>query len=182
MLLTRRQFLLSVPVGVAGYILPSFLTQITIPLQSAASYTLYAESQGDGQFQLYLGNPYEEPPAKTWREYIEEDYGDLETYVDLNGYEPGEFDEDLDSTVDQELYFESWAHCESSNARAYYLLENLELGTELEESIIFINGCCPGNDYIGVIAKNVYSLSLLQQRFNALNEEIKIEIYKQPPV
>ena len=41
----------------------------------------------------------------------------------------------------------------------------------------FIDGACPGNDYLGVEALDPVSVSLLQQRLNELGTGIKMELY-----
>ena len=73
----------------------------------------------------------------------------------------------------------SWARCDSLNARAYRLLENLDLGSTLEGpnavgELRFIDGACAGNDYLGVEAADEISISLLQKRLNDLGEGVRI--------
>ena len=74
-----------------------------------------------------------------------------------------------------------WCRTDSPNARAYRLLEKLDLGPNLTGKdavgeINFIDGPCPGNDYLGVEAPTQLDISLLQKRLNDLNTGIRITI------
>ena len=85
MSLTRRQFLFSVPLAAAGLILPSFVTRAAKYLEATGSpllipperhvtvITANSELAGEG-YQLSIGNPFEEPPQFTLREYFEQYY------------------------------------------------------------------------------------------------------------
>ena len=86
---------------------------------------------------------------------------------------------DFDDFIDPEFAAESWARSRSPNSQAFYLLESLDLGPHLEGAnavgeIIFIDGACPGNDYLGVKATNQVTVSLLQKRLNELGTGIRI--------
>ena len=194
MSLTRRQFLLSIPAVAAGFVLPSFLLRATeyldrtgVPLlvpPEKYDSILTACDTGSGDFQLCFGNPYEEPPELTLREYIDEYFwGDDADYMEENELDEEEFNAALDDEVDVWLYLDDWARRYSPQRIAYDYLSCLDLGPELESddavgSIEFIDGPCPGNDYIAVHVPDALSLSLLQERLNQLNEGVKIEIYK----
>ena len=57
--------------------------------------------------------------------------------------------------------------------------EGLDLGPDLEGAnavgeIVFIDGACPGNDYLGVRATDQVSVSLLKKRLNELDTGIRI--------
>ncbi len=59
-----------------------------------------------------------------------------------------------------------WSRTDSPNAQAYQLLEDLDLGPDLTGKdavgeINYIDGSCPGNDYLGVEAAHQDSISLL---------------------
>ena len=52
-----------------------------------------------------------------------------------------------------------WCRADSPNARAYHLLESLDLGPDLTGSkavggLIFTDDPCPGNDYLEVAAED----------------------------
>ena len=76
---------------------------------------------------------------------------------------------------------DAWSYRNSPNARAYHLLNGLDLGSELRASngageLRFIDGACPGIDYLGVHAADELSLSLLQHRLNQLETGIHIRL------
>jgi hypothetical protein len=76
---------------------------------------------------------------------------------------------------------DTWARVDSPNARAYHLLEDLDLGSNLIGTdaigeIRFIDGPCPGNDYLGVEAPSMIDVSLLQKRLNELRTGISISV------
>ena len=188
--ITRRQFLFSIPAAGAGFILPSFFNKavdvlaktgepLIIPPRKVAQ-ELYAIGVSDGEYQLTLGDPWRNPPTMSMREYIEDYSGlDVETYI---AEFIGEDEEvDLDDEADIMLFFDSWVRSESPTAEAYFYLEGLDLGSELASSggmgeILFIDGSCPGNDYMAVHAADALSLSLLQERLNKLDTGIHIRM------
>ena len=71
---------------------------------------------------------------------------------------------------------------DACNAQAYHRLEHLDLfdyesrGGKLIGGLNFIDGCHPGNDYLGVTADDALSASLLQARLLELDEKIKAEL------
>ena len=188
--ITRRQFLFSIPAAGAGFILPSFFDKAVDVLARTGEpliippgeiiTELFAVDHGTGEFQLNVGDPWEEPPHLTLREYIDRYSGcDVEMYVAEN-FDADEV-VDLDVEVDEWLLMDAWAVSDSPNAMAYHALDCLDLGPGLDGAgavgeLRFINGACPGNDYIGVHAADALTLSLLQQRLNLLNTGIHINI------
>ena len=85
----------------------------------------------------------------------------------------------MDAPADIMSYIDSWSRHESPTAIAYNYLESLDLGPILNEpggvgEIYFIDGECPGNDYLGVNVPDDLSLSLLQERLNQLNQGVRI--------
>ena len=74
---------------------------------------------------------------------------------------------------------DTWARVDSPNAKAFRLLEDLDLGPNLVGKdavgeIRFIDGPCPGNDYLGVEVDCDITISLLQKRLNELDTGIAI--------
>jgi hypothetical protein len=74
---------------------------------------------------------------------------------------------------------DTWSYIDSPNAKAYRLLEDLDLGPDLVGKdavgeIRFIDGACPGSDYLGVEAPCMVDVSLLQKRLNELRTGISI--------
>jgi hypothetical protein len=114
------------------------------------------------------------------REYIDRYYGlDVEAYV-ADCCDEGE-SIDLASEVDPWVVMDAWARWDSPNAVAYHRLDSLDLGPELAAAgaageLRFIDGPCPGNDYLGVHAADALTLSLLQQRLNQLETGIHVAI------
>ena len=94
-----------------------------------------------------------------------------------------EEDEDIDLDVQMDWWdvIDTWAYIDSPNAKAYRLLESLDLGPGLIGKdaigeIQFIDGACPGSDYVGCHAPSAVDLSLLQRRLNELKTGIRISV------
>jgi hypothetical protein len=185
MSISRRQFIIGTA---AGLVLPSFYDRVFtffentgeayLELPRQATTDLFAAvDRGDG-FQLNLGDPYQEPPPSlTYREYAHLLPVDDDEYLE----ELIEEGIDLDSEMDSYDFIDEWAYRESPNAKAYRLLENLDLGPDFESEhavgqLQFYD--CPGicSDYLGVHAEDEVSLSLLQKRLNELNTGIRITV------
>ena len=193
MSITRRQFLLGT---ISGLVLPSFYERaysyfenhgepLLIKPKNSAE-TLYAcpEFSEDG-FQLNLGNPQDiYPPEMTIREFcMAHGEGDpekwwRECWLCTDDYEPI----DLDANMDQSYVEDWWIIKDSPCARAYQFLEGIDLGPELNKSIVaggldFYCGGAPGNSFLAVDAVDDVSLSLLQQRLNELRTGIEVQLY-----
>ena len=185
MSISRRQFIIGTA---AGLVLPSFYDRVFtffentgeayLELPKQATNDLFAAvDRGDG-FQLNLGDPYQEPPSSlTYREYIHRFLDDDEEYLE----ELIEEGIDLDSEMEFYDFIDEWAYRESPNAKAYRLLENLDLGPNFESKhavgqLHFYD--CPAicSDYLGVHAEDEVSLSLLQKRLNELTTGIRITV------
>ena len=184
MLSTRRQFI----VGTAtGLILPSFYDKVFTffentgeaylePPRQANTDLFTAVDRGEG-FQLNLGDPYEEPPQLTYREYARTCLNDNGEYLE----ELIEEGFDLDAEMDLISYIDDWAYNASPNAKAYRLLESLDIGPDFASEhavgqLHFYD--CPSmcSDYLGVHAEDEVSLSLLQKRLNDLDTGIRIKV------
>ena len=185
MSVTRRQFLLSTAGAAVGAIIPSFyhralefFEQFGEPLLIAparATQDLVVASINDYD-ELFLGDPFAEPPEMTYREYF-------------TRYEPEAFDEleyrwglaaeDLDAPMEREYQWDAWLMHHGPSAQAHRLLQSLDLGPALrgpnsagaldffEESNM--TGC-----WRGVRPRDEVTLSLLQQRLNDLGTGIRI--------
>ena len=179
---TRRQFLLSTVGAAGGFILPSFysralefLDQFGEPLLEPPKRVvdeLIICREFDGE--LNLGDPREQVPDMTWREFLSR-YDSLDEFEENWDLEVSQLDDEVpwDTVVD------FWCRADSPNARAYHLLERLDLGPDLTGSkavggLVFTDCPCPGNDYLGVAVEDDISISLLQQRLNDLNTGIKV--------
>ena len=90
--ISRRQFLLSTSAAGAGFILPSYFDKavdvlaqtgepLIIPPEECLT-ELIAVDQGFGEFQLNIGDPWEDPPRMTLREFIDRYFeSDVDAYI-----------------------------------------------------------------------------------------------------
>ena len=182
MSISRRQFVLGTA---AGLILPSFYDRAFSYFENTGEALLEAPREPQieliadfdlgNEYELNLGDPYQEPPEMTVREYVRRYFVDEQEYLNW-------IDED-DVDWDRKMGFwdiiDTWARTDSPNARAYRLLENLDLGPELcgenaVGEINFIDGDRPGSDYLGAHAPGQLDLALLQKRLNDLDTGIRI--------
>ena len=184
MSISRRQFILGTA---AGLILPSYFDKIftyfentgeaLIEAPADAEIEMIANREFGDTYELNLGNPWQEPPEMTLREYALRYFGSEKFYAECEGTD----DLDWDRKMDFWEIIDSWGRNDSPHAKAYYLLESLDLGPELSGKaavgeIRFIDGACPGNDYLGAHAPAELDLSLLQKRLNDLGTGIRISI------
>ena len=193
---TRRQFLLSTVGAAGGFILPSFYARalefvdqfeeplLEPPKRVVDEITICASLGGE----LNIGEPAEQIPDMTWREFLiryhQDSLNSLEFYWGLEESQRdlapwGLKESQLDDAAPSDTVLGSWGRVDSPNARAYHLLESLDLGPDLTGSkavggLIFTDGPCPGNDYLGVAVEDDISISLLQQRLNDLKTGIKV--------
>ena len=186
MSISRRQFILGTA---SGLILPSYYDKVLSYFENHGEPLIEIPKQADtellvvddyGSLQFHLGDPEAEPPEMTVREFALEHCGSKKAYQEE--WCDGE-DVDFDDFVDPEIVVDYWARHDGSNAQAFYLLEGLDLGPDLNRKnavgeIRFIDGACPGNDYLGVEAADQVSISLLQKRLNELDMGIRITMEK----
>ena len=184
MSVSRREFILGTA---AGLILPSFFDKVFTFYENTGealleaprntAIELIAIDRGSGNYEMNLGDPWEEPPEMTVREYAIHYFGSEQRWLDHNYYE----DDDFDRVMDFWEVVDNWCRCDSPNAKAYMLLEDLDLGPQFKGKdavgeIDFIDGPCPGNDYLGVEAPTEIDVSLLQKRLNDLDTGIRISM------
>ena len=187
MSISRRQFILGTA---AGLILPAYYDKVfsywenhgepLLQVPKQANLDLYALDLGSGDYEFNLGKPPLEPPKMTIREFAYRYFGNEDEYRDAWCWEEDE-DVDFDAYMDPEYVLDFWARSDSPNARAYWLLEDLDLGPHLsgEDAVgelRFIDGPCPGNDYLGVEADCDFTVGLLQKRLNDLNTGIRVSL------
>ena len=197
---TRRQFLLSTVGAAGGFILPSFYARalefvdqfeeplLEPPKRVVDEITICASLGGE----LNIGEPAEQIPDMTWREFLtryhQDSLNSLEFYWGLEESQRdlapwGLKESQLDDAAPWDTVLGSWGRVDSPNARAYHLLESLDLGPDLTGpkavgGLNFIDGSCPGVDYLGVTVEDDISISLLQQRLNDLKTGIKVSLAK----
>jgi len=158
--------------------------------------TLYALSTDrKSEFMLHLGDPSEETPLPTWKEYFDEyegiDISDKEAVEDWWRDQVGDPEEDpITIQADDEIdgaALEKWENQqemhEGPSARAYRLLEDLPLddgrgvgGDSPLGELRFIEGDRPGSNLTYVEAPDLAALACLQNRLNELDENFAIEI------
>ena len=185
-MITRRNFLLGT-LG-AGFVTPTFAekamafvanhSEPLLSLPRDPARTLYVATDCDLQFRLDELNW--EIPHMTYGEYYDEVCGGVETYMELNGFEADEL-WDLDEEVDPYDVLELLGRTESPNAKAYRLLEDLQFVSDSEKFQVmscleFIDGPCPGNDYLGVHAKDLLAVSFVQHEMNKLGWNVAVEL------
>ena len=186
---TRRQFLLSTVGAAGGFILPSFYARalefvdqfeeplLEPPKRVVDEITICASLGGE----LNIGEPAEQIPDMTWREFLtryhQDSLNSLEFYWGLE-------ESQLDDAAPWDTVFGSWGRVDSPAARAYHLLESLDLGPDLTGpkaggELNFHDGLNPGaKDYLAVTVEDDISISLLQQRLNDLKTGIKVSLAK----
>jgi hypothetical protein len=195
---TRRQFLLSTVGAAGGFILPSFYARalefvdqfeeplLEPPKRVVDEITICASLGGE----LNIGEPAEQIPDMTWREFLiryhQDSLNSLEFYWGLEESQRdlapwGLKESQLDDAAPSDTVLGSWGRVDSPNARAYHLLESLDLGPDLTGpkavgGLNFIDGSRPGCDYLGVTVEDDISISLLQQRLNDLKTGIKVSL------
>jgi hypothetical protein len=131
---------------------------------------------------LHIGDPYEDYPRKTWRQYLL-DQGMLPASArqwreisDLYWIEPSDLEKECP------LWVGVWARTESSHALAYKYLDRLDLGPVVTTPnpdtgyLTFLDGPCIGSDYLGVQYSCDRALSFLQHRLNELGVGVAIEV------
>ncbi|RDJ13474.1 hypothetical protein B5K06_08775 [Rhizobium grahamii] len=186
-MLNRRGFLLSA----VGLLTSSFVShaeafnrQTGRPLLIAPrriDHRIYWYENGD-DLLLSLG-PYELAPPRppTWREFfVSQDVRhnnptDLALVWEAYGVEPANYDNQIDGQFWQD-YFDT---TDSPTARAYKLLQTLDLGPTLSEAgaqphVIFHEGAFTGDNSRWVNAGDHLALSLLQARFIDLSLPIAV--------
>ncbi|MFC1696129.1 hypothetical protein ACFL1C_08405 [Pseudomonadota bacterium] len=182
---TRRQFLLSTAGASVGAIIPSFYFRalefleqfgepLLVPPQRATKELCVLNNCGE--LELCLGDPFAEPPKISFREFFTQyDPQGLDTFEEMWGYD----EEDLDTPMDEEYFFDHWLMHSGPSARAYKLLGSLDLGKELNGpnavgGLTFFEEANMVSCWRGVRPEDEVTLSLLQQRLNDLGTGIRI--------
>ena len=191
---SRRGFL----IGTAGLLTTAFVSDARsfirrkdaplLAVPSRTAHTLYWDWPDgldnpklylDGKPQVWAGLP------PTWREFLNSSH--------LDYYDPTEIKQRLEdvefdpSQLDKEMDFSWWENHfdrrSGPSAKAYNLLEKIDLGPELGggdgPNLEFNEGGCDSADIsLHVSASDLLALSLLQARLIDLNLPIKVERWK----
>lgn len=194
MSVSRRHFLLGTAGAAAGLILPSyyrraleFLDRTGSPLiepQGITNQVLtaypYAHYGDDLKYGLVLGpfDPNLTPPELTLQQFADRYDADLDDVLECYGELA-----DLHTPVDweKEYFLETWMYRDDPDRQAYELLSGLDLGPELSgpEAAGYVHleiGGSPASTAWIVGTEDEISLSLLQERLNALHTGVRIEM------
>jgi hypothetical protein len=186
-MLSRRGFL----IGAGGLLTAafvkdarSFVSRTKQPLLEAppkVAQTVYWYDNGNGLLLTLGAYKLEPPPPPTWREFFvregiphatkDEAYAIWADHMIW----PDDYDEPVNSR-----YWYDWYDLEGGPcAKAYGLLDDLDLGPELDSAregphLAFEEGAYPGDNSRWVNASGKLALSLLQARMIDLNLPIKV--------
>ncbi len=186
--ISRRHFLLGSAGAAAGLILPSyyrraleFIDRTGQPLleevaRPSTVLSAYPAEYGDLKYKLAVDNPWQEPPPMTLREFADRYDADVEEwYLDYLDEIP--WDEPVDWGC--ETFSETWMYKEAPEKLAYELLSGIDLGPQLGGKnavgeLKIEQGWTMVSTYWDVEAADEVTLSLLQERLNALNTGVKV--------
>ena len=188
---SRREFLVGTGRLITLSVLEHYLTYIEnhdeplIRAPKRAGDILYVAPGAD--YQIGLNHHPFLPDYPDWNciEFLEKAWGT--TYPKTpEGYRELYDDWSLTPETETDPVPDDWwseylDRCGPS-AEAYYLLEGLDIGQDLRADgkvaggLEFIDGPCPGNNYLGVHANDAISVSLLQHELNAINAGIAVKL------
>jgi hypothetical protein len=188
--ISRRHFILGTAGGAAGLILPSyyqraleFLDRTGKPLLESvarpSTELFVSDWYGQLKYSLCVGDPEAGPPQMTLRQFS--DHYDIDLF-EVWYFEEGE-NPDWDREIDwsEEIFFDTWIDQDGPEKKAYELLKAIDLGPEFnsEDSVGELrldHGHTMVSSYWNVEVPDEISLSLLQDRLNALNTGIRIKM------
>ena len=185
----RHQFLIRAGAIVGQLLVPRFFDRalafvenhdeplLEIPRDAARH--LAVSWQEDGVYWITEGPMATEfPPPITWREFSDQPGLGLEWVMEGWELKPSQ----LDQPMNKWFWEEHWCRQLSPHGLAWDYLDQLDLGpafgnhAEAGGEIRFIDGSMPGSDSRWVEVDDLLSVSLLQNRFNELDESTSLEI------
>ena len=194
-MISRRSFL----IGSGSLLTSTFVEKATWYLEEKQSVVpliepnkslnkLYFVPLSD-EYELRLGSPdlnNESFRKMTNREVLEEVHG-VSVHSSLSDFryifaEFGVRPKMLDQFADPMCYVDYWGRVESPKAQAYRYLEKFNLFNSDQQGglrrgdLQFMDGPCPGSDYLGVVSNDSLTASLLQARLLELGEKTSVEI------
>ena len=187
MSITRRQFLLSTAGASVGAIIPDyyfralqFFEQFDEPLLEPPRQPIRDIYTFDkcGELELCLGDPREEPPCLTFRQFFTRYQPEgFETFEEMWGLGP----EALDDPMEDEWVWDYWFMHDSPGARAHLYVQSLDLGPNLSGRkgvgrLDFFEDSNMVSSWRGVRYEDEVTLSLLQQRLNDLGTGVRIVV------
>ena len=165
--------------------------QTVVPLinQNKSLEKLYFVPISSSEYEVRLGTPdlsYESFRQLTYREMLDHYRGVSEpkTLSDFRDiyHDWGITPRMLDQIADPMDYVDDWGRIDSPKAQAYHYLEKLDLfgsdqlGGLRRGDLQFVDGACPGNDYLAVVSDDPLSASLLQARLLELGQKTSVEL------
>ena len=191
MSISRRHFLLGTAGAAAGLILPGyyrraleFIDRTGQPLLETVSrptveLSAFKRNWGTLPWTLCVGDPEDGPPEMTLRQFADRYGREPEDLLDYGD----EGVQGLDALVDweQDCFMDTWLNAEAPDKLAYEWLSPLDLGPdfECEDAVGRIDveaGASMMGSYWIVEAADEISLSLLQERVNALKTGVRIKV------
>lgn len=186
---SRRHFLLGGAGAAAGLILPGyykraleFIDRTGRPLletvaRPTTELTAFVGDWGDLQYNLTVGEPDAGPPPMTLRQFADRYSIDLYECLPPADDEEPDWDEEVD--WESEFFFDTWMYREAPEKLAYELLADLDLGPKFQGKnavgeLNLEHGHTMVSSYWTVEAADEITLSLLQERLNALDTGVKI--------
>ena len=162
---------------------------VPLDVTSVNTSKLYFVNQGS-EYELRLGTPDFGFEELTYREvlnryrsvYLPKDekisLSEFRQVYDDWGIKPKQ----LDQIADLYDYIDEWGRSDAPKAKAFRYLECLNLFNDEDREglrvgdLTFVDGPCPGNDYLGVTSFDPITASLLQARLLELGEDVCVEI------
>jgi hypothetical protein len=191
--ISRRHFLLGTAGAAAGLILPGyyrraleFIDRTGRPLLETVSrpkieLTAYQGDWDGLPWKLAVGDPFAGPQEMTLRQF-QERY-DIDLAERWYWEEDDAPDVDLDQMVDwrEEFFWDAWVEAEFPPKLAYELLRDLDLGPDFEPEnavghLDLKEGYSMVSTYWVAEAADEVSLSLLQERLNALKTGVQVKV------
>ena len=188
---SRREFIVGIGKLITLSLLDHYLSYIEnhdeplINNPKQVNDTLYVSCNND--YQIGLNQDPLIPTFPDWNciEFLDKAWGTtypktLEGYREL--YDDWSLTPETENDPVPDDWWSEYLDRRGPSAEAHNLLEGLDIGWELKADgevaggLQFIDGPCPGNNYLGVHADNAVSVSLLQHELNAINSGIAVRL------
>ena len=142
--------------------------------------------QFDDTIQLHWENPIPimdagPPKTWTWKDFMIEAYGETEESL-TDEYLEHQWEmisTQLDDKVPQEKVDEWWfEHGVCTTNEVFYYLQTICLSDHLNDQLLWYEYPSMGSSYVGVEAKDVETLILLEKELNEQDEDVKFRLIK----
>ena len=160
---------------------------LAAPVAADRRLYIYPDYNSDTQhFVISLGPAQLEPPRQipTWRQFLASEGQAIQTEADLEAleWEMGLVRDQLDEPLPAQSWVNVWDVRLSPFAKAYNLLDELELGPELSDApdrdpcLLFNEGAHPGDSSRWVEAVDARTIPALRSRLRNLDLPIEVVI------